>query len=232
MSGADRVIDKVKKWIGRLVVLSRSGADVDLIEENGKSQKSKKRLIVGLGNPGRRYAGNRHNIGFMVVDRLAGKYSLSVSRRKHKAFIGTGDIDGNPVILAKPQTYMNRSGDSVVRLADYFNIADADILVVYDEIDLPLGMLRLREQGGSGGHNGMKSVIGQIGQDFPRMRLGVGRPPGKEDPSTYVLRDFDTAELSLVDEVIEMAVAAAEMILSNGLEMAMTHCNGEVRSNR
>lgn len=205
---------------------ARTGA----MDDAGQSDVLQKKLIIGLGNPGRQYAKNRHNIGFMVVDKFAQKYEIGVSRKKHKAYFGTGRVGGRTVILAKPQTYMNHSGDSVGRLSDFYDIHPADILVIYDEIDLPIGTLRIREKGGSGGHNGMKSVISRMGQDFPRLRLGVDRPPGRMDPSTYVLRDFSDDELLIVDEMIAKALVAMEMIFSDGLDLAMTHFNGTISS--
>ncbi len=199
-------------------------------DENQTSATSQKRLIVGLGNPGPRYAKNRHNIGFMVVEQLAKKYEIGLDRKKAKARFGTGRIGECAVVLAKPQTFMNRSGDSVGRLSDFYHIQPADILVIFDEIDLPVGTIRIREKGGSGGHNGMKSIIGRMGQDFPRIRLGVDRPPGRMDPSTYVLSDFKSDELPLVEEMIGTVIDAIELIISSGLEMAMTRYNGALSS--
>ncbi|MGB3713804.1 MAG: aminoacyl-tRNA hydrolase [Candidatus Promineifilaceae bacterium] len=209
-----------------------SRAQTGATDDIGQSDALQKKLIIGLGNPGRQYAKNRHNIGFMVIDRLAQKYEIGISRKKHNAYLGTGRIGDRLVVLAKPQTYVNRSGDSAVRLSNFYDIQPADILVIYDEIDLPIGTLRIRERGGSGGHNGMKSVISRIGQDFPRMRLGVDRPPGRMDPSTYVLRDFEADEWLIVDEMISEALAAIEMIFSDGLDLAMTHFNGTATSNQ
>ncbi len=203
----------------------------NLVEEDRPNQEKVRTLIVGLGNPGRRYADNRHNIGFMVVDRLAQKYSISLDRRKHKAFIGTGRVGDYSVIIARPQTFMNKSGDSVGRISDFYHVQPEDLLVVFDEIDLPLGTLRIRERGGSGGHNGMKSIIGRVGQDFPRIRLGVGRPPGRMEPADYVLRDFDEDQSLVVDELIDRSIAAIEMTLSEGIDLAMTHFNGAIEPN-
>ena len=139
---------------------------------------SDKYLIVGLGNPGRKYRGNRHNIGFMAVDLLANEYGISSKTTQNKAIVGNGRIQGKAVILAKPQTFMNSSGDSVGPLAKYFKIPNENILVIYDELDLPFGTIRLREKGGAGGHNGMKSIINHLGQDFARMRLRYWASPG------------------------------------------------------
>jgi PTH1 family peptidyl-tRNA hydrolase len=185
-------------------------------------------LIAGLGNPGRTYARNRHNVGFMVVDRLAGVREIELNRVRQQAIIGSGRVGENKLLLAKPQTFMNRSGEAVSSLMRYFKISLANLLVIYDEIDLPIGTLRLREKGGSGGHNGMKSVINHLGTDFPRMRLGVGRPPGAMEPAKYVLKDFGEDELPIVAEMIEGAVSAIDTFLLEGIDLAMTRHNGQL----
>jgi len=195
-------------------------------DENETSETLTKMLVVGLGNPGSAYAKNRHNIGFMLVNEFAAKHEIGLGRKKHNAIFGSGRVGDSAIILAKPQTFMNRSGNSIRKLVDYYNIDVSDILVVYDEIDLPLGTLRIRDKGGSGGHNGMKSVIDKIGRDFPRLRIGVDRPPGRMDPADYVLRDFEDDEWPVVDEMINSAVGAIEMIISDGLDLAMTQFNG------
>ena len=161
----------------------------------------------------------------MAVDRLAETAWISMGRVQHRALFGKGVIAGYPVILAKPQTFMNRSGDSINLLARYYRIPPARVLVVYDELDLPLGSLRLRQKGGSGGHNGMKSVIQHLGTDFPRLRLGIGRPPGRMEPAAYVLRDFHKEELPLVNELLDDAVAAIESFVQVGVDLAMTQHN-------
>lgn len=184
-------------------------------------------LIVGLGNPGREHRQNRHNVGFMVIDRLASQYAINLGRVQNKALTGDGRIAGRSVILVKPQTYMNRSGDAVGPLARYYRIAPADTLVIYDDIDLQPGTIRLREQGGSGGHNGMKSLIQHLGQNFPRLRLGVGRPPGKMPPAAYVLQDFGRDEQELVDAMLTQAVRAIVTYLEGGIDLAMTRHNGQ-----
>ncbi len=190
--------------------------------------KNQKHLIAGLGNPGRQYRANRHNIGFMVVDQLAEKYGIRLGRVQHKAITGEGRIKDRAVILVKPQTYMNRSGDSIGPLAKYFKVPLENVLVIYDEIDLPFGTLRLRSQGGSGGHNGMKSVIHHLGNDFPRLRLGVGRPSGRMPPAAYVLQDFGKDEQPILLELLDSAVETIETILTNGVNLAMTRHNGVV----
>jgi PTH1 family peptidyl-tRNA hydrolase len=186
---------------------------------------NQKYLIAGLGNPGREFKGNRHNIGFMVVDRLAEKYGIRLGRVQQKAITGEGRIKERPVILVKPQTFMNRSGDSVGPLANYYKVPLEHVLVIYDEIDLPFGTLRLRSKGGSGGHNGMKSVIQHLGQDFPRMRLGVGRPSGRMPPAAHVLRDFDKDEQLVLLELLDQAVETVETFLVENVDLAMTRHN-------
>jgi PTH1 family peptidyl-tRNA hydrolase len=183
-------------------------------------------LIVGLGNPGKKHQKNRHNIGFMAVDRLAGQNEIPLGKVQSKAVLGNGRIAGQQVILAKPQTYMNRSGDSVGPLVNYYRVPLENVLVIYDELDLPFGTLRLRQSGGSGGHNGMKSIINHLGQDFPRMRLGIGRPPGRMEPADFVLRDFRGQELEVADTLLNDAVLAVETYLTEGIDLAMTKHNG------
>ncbi|MCA9936460.1 MAG: aminoacyl-tRNA hydrolase [Anaerolineales bacterium] len=182
-------------------------------------------LIVGLGNPGRNYRENRHNLGFMVVDKLAEKYAISLNSVKSKAIVGNGRVFDRPVILAKPQTYMNLSGDSVGPVAAFYKIPPENVLVIYDELDLPFGTIRLREQGGAGGHNGMKSIINHLGQGFPRVRLGIGRPPGRMDPAAWVLRDFGDEERPLLNEILAEAIQAIETYLAEGIQLAMSRHN-------
>lgn len=187
-------------------------------------------LIVGLGNTGRKYQRNRHNIGFMIVDRLADLHGISVSRVQSKALLGSGRIAQQSVILAKPQTMMNLSGDAVGPIANYYNIAPTNVLVIYDELDLPFGTIRLREKGGAGGHNGMKSIINHLGNDFPRLRLGIGRPPGRLPPAAYVLQDFGKDDAPVVVELIDTAVQAVETFLIDGIDKAMSRHNKNVNA--
>ena len=182
-------------------------------------------LIVGLGNPGRKYRKNRHNIGFMAVERFGQGFSLSLDRVQQRALVGSGRFNNHHILLAKPQTFMNNSGDSVGSLARYYKIPAAQVLVIYDELDLPLGSLRLRQKGGSGGHNGMKSIIQHLGNEFPRLRLGIGRPPGRMDPAAYVLQDFRKEELPLVDDMLAEAVEIIENSVRYGLDVAMNRHN-------
>lgn len=184
-------------------------------------------LIAGLGNPGPKYAANRHSVGFRCVAQLAEAYGLVLDRVQMKALVARGTIKARKVILAQPQTYMNASGSAVVPLARYYRVSLRQLMVVYDDLDLPLGTVRLRPEGGSGGHKGMRSIIEQLGgqQDFSRLRIGIGRPPGETDPAVYVLRNFSSEEDPLLDDALARAVEAIETWLSEGLEAAMNCCN-------
>ena len=208
--------------------LKRRAGHTGQEDESGMTQAEGRVLLVGLGNPGREHRQNRHNVGFMAIDRIAATEGIAVGRVQNKALIGDGRIADRSVILVKPQTYMNRSGDAVGPLARYYRIPPEQILVIYDEIDLPPGTIRLREKGGSGGHNGMKSIIQHLGQEFPRMRLGVGRPAGKMPPAAYVLQDFGRDELEYVEIMLDSAVQAATTFIQEGIDLAMTRHNGQV----
>jgi len=183
------------------------------------------KLIVGLGNPGREYRWARHNLGFLLLDELSREHQIPLGRRGLKSVYGRGRIARAEVILAKPQTYMNLSGDAVGSLAHFYKIPPDKVLVIFDELDLPLGTIRLREKGGAGGHNGMKSIINHLGQEFPRLRLGIGRPPGKMPPAAYVLQDFGPDDLPLVAEMLNEAVRAVETFIQEGINLAMTRHN-------
>ena len=184
------------------------------------------KMIVGLGNPGPRYANNRHNIGFQIVDELAQKHGLSFDKRQFKAQIALGHIAGQRVLLVKPQTYMNLSGEAVQPLARYYKVELADLMVAFDDMDLPVGVIRLRPFGGAGGHNGMKSIIQRLGSNqFPRLRVGIGRPPGRMDPAAYVLQDFSDGEEAIMVQVRDRAVQALESWLESGIDAAMNAFN-------
>ena len=184
-------------------------------------------IIAGLGNPDRQYEGTRHNVGFDVIDRLADKYNIAVDMKKHRALLGKGVIEGQKVILAKPQTYMNLSGESIRSLVDYYKIdGEHELLVIYDDINLEVGQLRIREKGSAGGHNGIKNIIAHLGtQVFPRIRVGVGEKPSRYDLADYVLGHFSKAERALMDEGYDHAVDAAGMILSGRIKDAMSEYN-------
>lgn len=183
------------------------------------------KLIVGLGNPGSRYRTTRHNLGFMVVDALAERWRISVGGKRHDAELGSGEIASVRAVIAKPQTFMNASGESVAKLRRLHRLDPADILAVYDDLDLPLGRIRLRADGGAGGHNGVASLISVLGKGFPRLRVGIGRPPGGADPVGYVLEPFDASERSIVEETIGRAADGAESWLAQGLEPTMNVVN-------
>ena len=184
---------------------------------------------MGLGNPGLAYRHNRHNIGFMVADVLAQKLEIPLKRVKFKAQIGNGKVEGIPVIIAKPLTYMNNSGEAVAPLVHYFKVPLERMLVIHDDMDLPLGTLRMRPSGGSAGHNGMLSIFDKLGTNaIPRLRVGIGRPPGRMDPADYVLQDFPKSDEELLKMVIAQACEAALAFITNGLEKAMNTYNGEV----
>ncbi len=188
---------------------------------------SEKHLVVGLGNPGRPYQHNRHNVGFHVVDRLAERHGLTFSRQQNGALVASGSIGNCPVILAKPQKFMNLSGGPVAALVKFYRIPPQRLLVIYDDLDLPLAVIRLRPAGGSGGHKGVQHIIERLGrQDFARLRVGIGRPPGRMDPADYVLQDFSAEQLPLIEEAWERAADAVEVWLSEGIEQAMSRFNG------
>jgi len=183
-------------------------------------------LIVGLGNPGPRYAHNRHNVGFQCVDHLARTHGLNFDKRHGQARLAFGNIHERPAILLKSRTFMNESGRAVAPVARFHKVPLERLLVVYDDLALPVGSVRIRAHGGSGGHGGMRSIITHIGgQDFPRVRIGIGRPPGRMDPAAFVLRDFDADERVLLDKVYTWVARAIECWLADGIEIAMTRFN-------
>ena len=184
-------------------------------------------LIVGLGNPGRQYVDTRHNIGFMVVDALASAYGLKFDGNKSKAFFAEGTVASKRVIIAKPQTYMNESGFSVRGLMDFYKIPLTHLMVVSDDLDIPLGTLRIRPKGGAGGQKGLRNIIAQTGsEDFARMRVGIGRPPGRMDAAAYVLQPFAKQDAVLLQETISRAIKAVELWLESGIDVAMNRQNG------
>lgn len=186
-------------------------------------------LIVGLGNPGREYRENRHNIGFMLVDRLCVRLNVSLNRLQAQALVGSTFDGERKIIFAKPQTYMNLSGQSVQGLMRFYKLPLSNLLVAHDDLDLPLGTIRMRPGGGSAGQKGIASIIERLGtQDFPRLRLGIGRPPGPMDPADYVLQDFSSSDLPLLSETLERAADAALTWISQGLETAMNQFNGAI----
>ena len=184
-------------------------------------------IIVGLGNPTPEYEGTRHNVGFEVIDALARKYNIDVDMKKHRAYIGKGMIEGQKVILAKPQTYMNLSGESVRSLLDYYKVdEEQELLVIYDDISLGVGQIRIRAKGSAGGHNGSKNIIAHLGgQVFPRIKVGVGEKPPKWDLADYVLGHFSKEEQEQMEEGYEHAVCAVKEIVTGNIEAAMNEYN-------
>lgn len=187
-------------------------------------------IIVGLGNPGKEYANTRHNIGFDVIDRLAEKEGISVLEKKHKAIIGKGYIEGQKCILAKPQTFMNLSGESVRELIDYYKVDEtAELIVISDDISLDVGQIRIRKKGSAGGHNGLKNIIAHLGHDgFMRIKMGVGEKPKGYDLADYVLGHFPQNERTVMNEACDRAVDAIHMIITLDADAAMNHFNRKV----
>jgi PTH1 family peptidyl-tRNA hydrolase len=178
-------------------------------------------LVVGLGNPGPRYAGNRHNVGFLVVDELAARIGGKFKSHKAGADVLEGRLEGRRVALAKPRSFMNVSGGPVVGTARFYKVAPEDIVVVHDELDLDFSTVRLKQGGGEGGHNGLRSISKSLGtRDYLRVRFGIGRPPGRMDPADYVLRDFSPAERKELAFTVDHCADAAEALVGKGLEAA------------
>ena len=188
-------------------------------------------LVAGLGNPGERYAASPHNLGFMVVDRLAARHAIRVTRPECQALVGPGTIAGKPVMLAKPQTVMNLSGVAVKQLLEKYEIQTADLTVVYDELDLPWGTLRIRPGGSAAGHNGAKDIIAKLGtQEFPRIRLGVHPGSPLESGAGYLLSRMSRQQDETLDAFIDLAADAAESVIAEGVAMSMTRFNRRAQS--
>lgn len=187
-------------------------------------------IIAGLGNPGKEYTGTRHNVGFRVIDALADKYDISVMNIKNRAMTGKGIIHGEKVIMVKPITYMNASGESLRPLVDYYKIdPERELIVISDDIALPPGQIRIRKKGSAGGHNGLKNIILHLGsENFQRIRVGVGEKPKEYDLVDYVLGHFSGEEKSLIEDGITKAVQAVEMMLTKDTDQAMNEFNRKV----
>jgi len=186
---------------------------------------TKIKFIAGLGNPGLRYARSRHNVGFMIVEQFAHAHKLRFARKRFNAEIAEGEIESVRVMIAKPQTFMNLSGEAIGKLFAFYKIAPPDLLVVYDDLDLSLGKMRLRPKGSAGGHHGMESIIARIGtSDFPRLRVGIGRP-NPDDDIDHVLGSFESDERKLMDEIFARAVDAMEVWTRDGIDAAMNKYN-------
>jgi PTH1 family peptidyl-tRNA hydrolase len=211
---------RVKAALGGLVSRAEPAAPV------GPS-----RVVVGLGNPGPGYARHRHNLGFMVVDRFAERHGLRFGRGQGNALVAVGTYAGDPIVLAKPQSFMNLSGAPVRAVLRKYGRGPADLTVVYDDLDLPLGRVRIRKGGGHGGHNGMRDLLATLDSgDFARVRIGIGRPPSGDDVVDHVLRPFTPDERPVIERAVDDAVAALEAILSIGLDNAMNQFNRDPRA--
>ena len=187
-------------------------------------------IIVGLGNPTKEYEGTRHNVGFDVIDAIADKYNISVTEREKRAFCGKGVIEGQKVILVKPQTYMNLSGESVRGLIDYYKVdTEMELLVIFDDVSLDVGQLRIRKKGSAGGHNGIKNIIQHLGSNvFQRIKVGVGEKPKEYDLADYVLGRFSKAEREVMEDGYKNAIEAVEMIVRGDIDVAMNLFNKKV----
>lgn len=184
------------------------------------------KIIIGLGNPGRRYCRTRHNVGFMVVDALAGSLGIDVSHEKYHALVGRGRLDSEEALLVKPQTYMNESGSAARSILRYTSATVADLIVVHDDLDLPVGSVRVKAGGGHGGHNGLRSLMEQLGSaDFTRVRIGIGRPVPGRDAADYVLSPFAAAEQQAAADALARAAEAVRSVASAGLTAAMNRFN-------
>lgn len=183
-------------------------------------------IIVGLGNPGRKYERTRHNVGFVAVDLLADKFGIPMTKLKFKSLVGEGTIAGEKVVLIKPQTFMNLSGEAVREALQFYKVDHHKLLVIYDDIDLEVGRLRIRKQGSSGTHNGMRNIIYQLGyDDFPRFRIGVSKPDSQQDLASFVLSKFRDGEIKPVATAIDQAVLAVETTIQDGIDQAMNRYN-------
>lgn len=186
-------------------------------------------LLIGLGNPGREYQSNRHNFGFMLIDRLAVRLNARGLKVQSKAIVTTTTYEDRRLILAKPQTYMNLSGQSAQGLLNFYKLPMENMLIAHDDLDIPFGTIRMRPGGGPGGQRGVASTIERLGtKDFARLRLGIGRPPGRMDPSAYVLQDFSREEVKILSELLDRAADATLEFVLHGLDKAMNKYNGSI----
>lgn len=184
-------------------------------------------IIAGLGNPGKDYENTRHNIGFRVIDKLADEYNISIADKKHKGVVGKGIIEGQKVVLVKPLTFMNLSGECIREVMEYYKETPAQVIVVYDDICLDVGKLRVRPKGSAGGHNGIKSIIANLGtESFKRVRFGVGDKPARMDLADYVLGHFSKEDNEIVESKLKTATDAIVCIMNEGCDMAMNKFNG------
>jgi PTH1 family peptidyl-tRNA hydrolase len=205
----------LRLWFGRAAMTEAGRAD--------------RWLIAGLGNPGPGYAGNRHNVGFMVADVLAARAGARFRASKFRTLAAEGRLAGFGVVIVKPLTFMNDSGAGVAGMSGYYHLGAGQIVVIHDELDLPFGTIRLKRGGGDSGHNGLRSVTARLGTgDYYRVRIGIGRPPGRMDPAAYVLRDFSASERQQLPLLLGRAADAVEMLLASGLAAAQSAFNADV----
>lgn len=190
-------------------------------------------LIAGLGNPGARYDRTRHNVGFDVVERVAERAGISLREKRFNANLGSGRISGESVVLCKPQTFMNRSGDSVGPMAGWYKLPPEQLVVLHDDLDIPFGDVRVKMGGGHGGHNGLRDLVRALpSPDFVRVRIGVGRPPPRMDVASFVLERWAPEEAEQLDGIVERAADAVEAVLADGVKAAMNRMNGEAKARR
>ena len=188
-------------------------------------------LIVGLGNPGREYKDNRHNVGFMLIDRIAVRLNARGMKVQSKAIVMDARYEERKLILAKPQTFMNLSGQSVQGLAHFYKVPFTNLIILSDDLDIPFGTVRIRASGGPGGQRGLGSIVEKLGtKDIPRLRIGIGRPPGRMDPAAYVLQDFSRDEVKSLSEILDHGADAVFAFVTHGLNKAMNDFNGSVES--
>ena len=186
-------------------------------------------IIAGLGNPGKRYEHTRHNMGFLTIDKIAEELKIKVDKIKFKALVGEANFSGQKVVLVKPQTYMNLSGQSLREVMNFYKLPLENLTVIYDDIDLPLGALRVRASGGPGTHNGMRSIVSYIGEDFNRIRIGIGKPPGQMQLADFVLGKFSGEELPIMKSAYQSAAQCALEFTASGIEKAMAKYNINVK---
>ena len=187
-------------------------------------------LLIGLGNPGREYKDTRHNVGFMLIDRIAVRLNARGMKVQSKAIITTAAFEDRKLILAKPQTFMNLSGQSVQGIVHFYKVPFTNMMILSDDLDIPFGTIRIRASGGPGGQRGLSSILEKLGtKEIPRLRLGIGRPPGRMDPSDYVLQSFSRDELASLSEILDQAAEAVLAFVTHGLNRAMNEFNGGVK---
>ena len=203
-------------------------------DKNERDRRYMMYVIAGLGNPGSKYEKTRHNVGFQVIDRLASKYHIDMNTKKHKAICGTGVIEGVKVLLVKPQTFMNLSGESIREAVDFYKVdPETEFLVIYDDISLAPGHLRIRKKGSAGGHNGIKNIIAMTGtENFKRIKVGVGEKPAGWDLADHVLGRMSEEDRAAFEEAVKESVKAAEMILEDEIDQAMNDFNGKKRESQ